>query len=140
MVKHQESIHYKQNYSRQMSSQPPWCLLISLLRSGTTKPSQKTGANVLYPTFRRKVTSATLLSIPSKVFCRVLLKRIDCALIVKLRQEQVGFQKDRGSIYQIFALRTSYSIAMSGMFPCILTSMTSRKHLIVFIARASGRS
>ena len=45
----------------------------------------------------------TLLSIPSKVFCRVLLKRIDCALDVKLRQEQAGFRKGRGCIDQIFA-------------------------------------
>ena len=47
----------------------------------------------------------TLLSIPSKVFCRVLLKRIDCALDVKLREEQAGFRKGRGCIDQIFALR-----------------------------------
>ena len=47
----------------------------------------------------------TLLSIPSKVFYRVFLKRIDCALDVKLRQEQAGFRKGRGCIDQIFALR-----------------------------------
>ena len=59
VVKRQESIHYKQNYSRQMSSQPPRCLLISSLRSGTTKPSPKTGVRALYPRFRRRVTSTT---------------------------------------------------------------------------------
>ena len=45
----------------------------------------------------------TLLSIPSKVFCRVLLRRIDCVLDLKLRQEQAGFRKGRGCIDQIFA-------------------------------------
>lgn len=40
----------------------------------------------------------TLLSIFSKVFCRVLLKRIDCAIDVKLRQEQAGFQKGQNII------------------------------------------
>ena len=47
----------------------------------------------------------SLLSIPSKFFYRVLLKRIDCALDVKLRQEQAGFRKGRDCIDQIFALR-----------------------------------
>ena len=47
----------------------------------------------------------TLLSIPREVFCRVLLQRIDCALDVKLREEQAGFRKGRGCIDQIFALR-----------------------------------
>ena len=47
----------------------------------------------------------TLLSIPSKVFWRVHLKRIDCTLDVKLRPEQAGFRKGRGCIDQIFAFR-----------------------------------
>ena len=47
----------------------------------------------------------TLLSIPSKIFCWILLKRIDSAIDVKLRQEQAGFRKGRGCIDQIFALR-----------------------------------
>ena len=47
----------------------------------------------------------TLLSIPSIIFCRILLKRIDTAIDEKLRQEQAGFRKGRGCIDQIFALR-----------------------------------
>ncbi|XP_013401097.1 uncharacterized protein LOC106166982 [Lingula anatina] len=47
----------------------------------------------------------TLLSIPSKIFCRVLLKRIDRAIDSRLREEQAGFQKGRGCIDQIYALR-----------------------------------
>ena len=47
----------------------------------------------------------TLLSIPGKIFCRVLLNRIDVAIDKKLRQEQAGFRKGKGCIDQIFALR-----------------------------------
>ncbi|KAL9953192.1 hypothetical protein ACROYT_G040569 [Oculina patagonica] len=47
----------------------------------------------------------TLLSIPSKVFCRILLARIDTAIDTKLRQEQAGFRRGRGCIDQIFALK-----------------------------------
>jgi len=46
----------------------------------------------------------TLLPVPSKVFCRVLLKKIDSALYSKIRQEQAGFRKGQGCIDQIFAI------------------------------------
>ena len=45
----------------------------------------------------------TLLSIPSKVFCRILLNIIN--KVSKLREEQAGFRRGRGCIDQIFALR-----------------------------------
>ncbi|KAL9958972.1 hypothetical protein ACROYT_G036051 [Oculina patagonica] len=47
----------------------------------------------------------TLLSIPSKVFCRILLARIETAIDTKLRQEKAVFRRGRGCIDQIFALR-----------------------------------
>ncbi|KAL1267682.1 hypothetical protein QQF64_033045 [Cirrhinus molitorella] len=47
----------------------------------------------------------SLLSIPSKVFCRVLLNRIEPAIDTRLRQEQAGFRKGRGCMDQIFTLR-----------------------------------
>ena len=47
----------------------------------------------------------TLVSIPNKVFCRILLGRIETAIDKKLRQEQAGFRKRRGCTDQIFALR-----------------------------------
>lgn len=47
---------------------------------------------------------STLLSIPSKVFCRVILNRIDKELDKILRQEQAGFGKGNGCIGQIFTL------------------------------------
>jgi hypothetical protein len=42
-----------------------------------------------------------LLSIPSKIFCIVLISRSTEAVDQKLRQEQAGFRKDRGCIDHI---------------------------------------
>lgn len=39
----------------------------------------------------------TLLSIPSKVFCRILLKRVDRAIDHKLREEEAGLRSGRGA-------------------------------------------
>ena len=47
----------------------------------------------------------TLLSVQSKVFCRILLKHIDKAINTTLREEQAGFRRGRGCMNQIFALR-----------------------------------
>ena len=47
----------------------------------------------------------TLLSVPSKVFCKILLQRIEGEIDKKLREEQAGFRRNRGCIDQIFALR-----------------------------------
>ena len=46
----------------------------------------------------------TLLSIPSKVFCIILISRIIKAVDKKLRQEQAGFRKGRGCIDHILVL------------------------------------
>ena len=46
-----------------------------------------------------------LLSIPSKVLCKVLLARVDETIDGKLREEQAGFRKGRGCVDQIFTLR-----------------------------------
>ena len=47
----------------------------------------------------------TLLAIPSKVFCIVLISRITESVDKKLRQAQAGFRKGRGCIDHIFVLR-----------------------------------
>ena len=47
----------------------------------------------------------TLLSVPSKVFCRILLGRLDSAIDKRLREEQAGFRKGRGCTDQIFTIR-----------------------------------
>ncbi|XP_078682172.1 uncharacterized protein LOC144916725 [Branchiostoma floridae x Branchiostoma belcheri] len=47
----------------------------------------------------------TLLSIPGKVFCAVLLRRLKKAVDSKLREEQAGFRSNRSCTEQIFTLR-----------------------------------
>ena len=47
----------------------------------------------------------TLLSVPSKIFCRILLKRIEKAIDSTLREGQAGLRRGRGCMDQIFALR-----------------------------------
>ena len=47
----------------------------------------------------------TLLSMPSKIVCRVLLNRIEGDIDVNLRQEQSGFRRGNGCMDQIFSLR-----------------------------------
>ena len=46
-----------------------------------------------------------MLSVPIKLFCRILFKRIDKTVDKVLRDEQAGFRKGRGCTDQIFALR-----------------------------------
>lgn len=46
-----------------------------------------------------------LLSIPSKVFCRIILDRIQTALDDQLRKEQAGFRKDKSCTDHIATLR-----------------------------------
>lgn len=47
----------------------------------------------------------TLLSIPSKILAKIIIRRISKAVDVKLRMEQAGFRPGRGCIDQIFTLR-----------------------------------
>ena len=47
----------------------------------------------------------TFLSIPSNVFCRLILNRIRMAVDQKIRGELAGFRAGRGCSDQIFALR-----------------------------------
>ena len=47
----------------------------------------------------------TLLSIPSKVFSRVLLNRMREAIDTQLRDQQAGFRKERSCTDQIATLR-----------------------------------
>ena len=59
----------------------------------------------------------TLLSIPSKVFCKVLLGRIDEAIDSRLREEQAGFRRGRGWVDQIFALGNTIELVLNGTPP-----------------------
>jgi hypothetical protein len=47
----------------------------------------------------------TLLSVPSKVLCTIITKRLEPALDKILRKEQCGFRRGRGCIDHIFTLR-----------------------------------
>ena len=47
----------------------------------------------------------TLLSVPSKIFCKVIIQRITQAVDDLLRNEQSGFRKGRGCTDHIFTLR-----------------------------------
>ena len=47
----------------------------------------------------------TLLSMPSKILAKIIIKSISNAVDDKLRKEQAGFRKHRGCADQIFALR-----------------------------------
>jgi hypothetical protein len=47
-----------------------------------------------------------LLSVPGKIFCRVLLQRLKQSIERVLREEQAGFRSGRGCTDQIFVLRS----------------------------------
>ena len=49
----------------------------------------------------------TLLSIPSKIFYRIILDRMIDAVDLQLRDQQAGFRKDRSCIDQIATLHTT---------------------------------
>ena len=69
----------------------------------------------------------TLLSIPSKVFCRVLLGRMQTAIDKKLRCEQAGFRKGRGCIDQIFALRNIIEQSLEWNHPLYINFIDFQK-------------
>lgn len=69
----------------------------------------------------------TLLSIPSKVFCRVLLNRMETAIDTRIRQEQAGFRKGRGCMDQIFALRNIIEQCLEWNTPLYINFVDFRK-------------
>ena len=66
-----------------------------------TIPLHKKGAHDHCDNFR----GIALLSIPGKVFCRVIQKRLAERGNQLLRESQCGFRKGRGCIDQVFSLR-----------------------------------
>ncbi len=69
----------------------------------------------------------TLLSIPSKVFCRVLLYRMETAIDIRIRPGQAGFRKGRGCMDQIFALRNIIEQCLEWNAPLYINFMDFRK-------------
>ncbi len=69
----------------------------------------------------------TLLSIASKVFCKILLFRIEDEIDLLLREEQAGFRKSRGCIDQIFALRDIIEQASEWQKPLFINFVDFKK-------------
>jgi len=69
----------------------------------------------------------TLLSIPSKVFCRVILCRIRDQVDRLLREEQAGFRSLRGCIDQIFALRNIVEQCLLWNSPALVNFVDFKK-------------
>ena len=63
-----------------------------------------------------------LLSVPSKMFCRVLPNRIEGDIDVRLRQEQTGFQSGKGCTDQIFSSGKSMNRELKGTHRYVLAS------------------
>lgn len=92
---------------KQSSPHLPECSLTYSRISERKTSSSKTGPKASSSSFQRKANcdnwwGITLLSIPSKVFYRILLTTIEVAIDIRLRQEQAGFRKERGCVNQIF--------------------------------------
>uniref|UniRef100_A0A3B3S8K7 Reverse transcriptase domain-containing protein n=1 Tax=Paramormyrops kingsleyae TaxID=1676925 RepID=A0A3B3S8K7_9TELE len=84
-------------------------LLNSAWRSGTVLLDWQTG--VVVPLFKkgdRRVCSnyrgITLLSLPGKVFSRVLERRVRSIVDSRIQEEQCGFRPGRGTLDQLYAL------------------------------------
>ena len=68
-----------------------------------------------------------LLSIPSKVFARILLNRIKPRAEVLLRENQCGFRKGRGCTDQLFSLRVLMEKAREYHHPVYICFVDLRK-------------
>ena len=83
------------------------------IRSGKRSRYQQSGKRATSPSSPKKVhlssysnyRGITLLSIPGKVFNRVLLNRMKDAIDPQLREQQAGFHKNRPCTDQIATLR-----------------------------------
>ena len=69
----------------------------------------------------------TLLSIPGKVFCSLLLNRLREHVDSRLREEQAGFRKGRSCSEQIFTLRTIIEQSLEHQTPLIINFIDFKK-------------
>ncbi|KAL9977741.1 hypothetical protein ACROYT_G015180 [Oculina patagonica] len=63
----------------------------------------------------------SLLSVPSKIFCRILIDRVKRGVDEMIRQEQAGFRSGRGTSEQIFALRNILEQCQEWQAPVYVT-------------------
>ena len=69
----------------------------------------------------------TLLSVPGKIFCSILLNRIRSAVDHLLREEQTGFRPGRSFIDQIFALQNILEQSNEWQSPLIINFIDFQK-------------
>jgi len=68
-----------------------------------------------------------LLSVPSTIFCRILIERIKTGVDERLRQQQAGFRQGRGTMEQIFTLRNILEHCMKWQAPICVDFVDFRK-------------
>ena len=74
-----------------------------------------------------------LVSIPSKVFFRIILNRIRMAVNQKIREEQAGFRAGRGGSDQIFTLRKNVEQCIDWNAPLFFNFVDFRKAFYSFL-------
>ena len=57
-----------------------------------------------------KYRGISLLSVPGKIFCLVLLNRLESIIDPQLQETQCGFRKGRGTIDQIWVTESRHEI------------------------------
>ena len=68
-----------------------------------------------------------LLSIPSKVFCRIILERLKKAVDEQLRKEQAGFRQDKSCTDHIATLRIIIEQSIEWQTPLYITFVDFEK-------------
>ena len=68
-----------------------------------------------------------LLSVPSKVFCRIILEKLKHALDRKLRCELAGFRKEKSCTYHIAALRIKIEQSIEWQIPLYMNFIDFEK-------------
>ena len=69
----------------------------------------------------------SLLSVPSKVFCRVIIDRLREGVEETLREEQAAFRKGRGTADQIYILRNILEQSIEWQAPLYINFIDFRK-------------
>ena len=69
----------------------------------------------------------TLLSIPGKILCRIIIERIQEKVNEKIRKEQAGFRKGTGCINQIHILRNIIEQCLEWKQPLFINFVDFRK-------------
>ena len=82
----------------------------------------------------------TLLSLPYKIFCKVIVKRLSLAVNEVLRKEQAGFRKGRGCTEHIFSLRNIIEQCHEWQRGLYINFIHFQKALIVSTERVYGVS